>query len=108
MNTVNDVLQVLAVHAKPGRQSLIFIQLYHQLADKSIDTKQLAVGGKDGITVTTDGFSLFAVASTIKPSGSDVPKTGESNVAANIAMLLAMLSMVSFVGVYAKNKAEQY
>ena len=82
--------------------------VYHQLADKSIDTKQLAVGGKDGITVTTDGFSLFAVASTIKPSGSDVPKTGESNVAANIAMLLAMLSMVSFIGVYAKNKAEQY
>ena len=82
--------------------------VYHQLTDKSIDTKQLAVGGKDGITVTTDGFSLFAVSSTPKPSGSDNPKTGESNVAANIAMLLAALSMVSFAGVYAKNKAEQY
>ena len=78
--------------------------VYHQLADKSIDTKQLAVGGKDGITVTTDGFSMFAVA----PSKSTVPKTGESNVSANIALLLAMLSMMSFAGVYAKNRAYMY
>lgn len=81
--------------------------VYHQKADKSIDTKQVAVGVSDGIMVTTDGFSLFAVSSTLKTSGGN-PATGESNVSANIAMLLALLSMVSFAAVYAKNKAEQY
>ena len=82
--------------------------VYHQLADKKVDTKQLAVGGKDGIMITTDGFSLFAVASTPVPAGSDVPATGEANAATNIAVLLALLSLFSFAGVYAKNKAEQY
>ena len=82
--------------------------VYHQLADKSIDTKQLAIGGKDGITITTDSFSLFAVASTPRPKGSDNPKTGETNVSANIALLLAMLSMMSFTAVYTKNRGEQY
>ena len=67
------------------------------------------MGVDDGIMVTTDGFSLFAVSSTLKASGgSDNPATGEANVSANIALLLAMLSLVSFAGVYAKNKAEQY
>ena len=82
--------------------------VYHQLPDKSIDTRNLAIGGKNGITVTTDSFSMFAVASTPKPKGSDNPKTGDANIAMNIAVLLAALSMVSFAGVYAKNKAEQY
>ena len=63
---------------------------------------------ENGITVTTDSFSMFAVASTPKPKGSDNPKTGDANIAMNIAVLLAALSMVSFAGVYAKNKAEQY
>ena len=81
--------------------------VYHQKSDKSIDTKQVAVGVSDGIMVTTDGFSLFAVSSTLKTSGGN-PATGESNVSANIALLLALLSMVSFAAVYAKNKAEQY
>ena len=79
--------------------------VYHQKADKSIDTQQKAVGGKDGITVTTDGFSLFAVTSL---QNSDNPKTGDAAVALNIAFLLAMLSMVSFAAVYVKNKAALY
>ena len=83
--------------------------VYHQKSDKSVDTKQVAVGTGDGIMITTDGFSLFAVSSTLKTSGgSDNPGTGEANVSSNIALLLALLSMVSFAGVYAKNKAEQY
>ena len=83
-------------------------KVYHQLAD-GIDTKQLAVGGKDGITITSTSFSYYAITSTRSSSGgSDNPGTGDSSVAANIAMLLALLSMVSFAGVYAKNKAEQY
>ncbi len=85
-------------------------KVYHQLGDGSVETKQLAVGGKDGITVTTGSFSQFAVASISNNSngGGDNPGTGESNVSANIAFLLALLSMVSFAGVYAKNKAEQF
>lgn len=85
-------------------------KVYHQLDDSSVETKQLAVGGKDGITVTSNSFSLFAIASISNNSngGGDNPGTGESNVSANIAFLLALLSMVSFAGVYAKNKAEQF
>lgn len=85
-------------------------KVYHQLDDSSVETKQLAVGGKDGITVTSNSFSLFAIASISNNSngGGDNPGTGESNVSANIALLLALLSMVSFAGVYAKNKAEQF
>ncbi len=85
-------------------------KVYHQLDDSSVETKQLAVGGKDGITVTSNSFSQFAIASISSNSngGSDNPGTGESNVSANIAFLLALLSMVSFAGVYAKNKAEQF
>ena len=80
--------------------------VYHQKADKSVDTKQVAVGTADGIMITTDGFSMFAVSTTAKSSGN--PQTGESSLASNIALLLALLSMISFAGVYAKNKAEQY
>ena len=85
-------------------------KVYHQLDGSSVETKQLAVGGKDGITVTSNSFSLFAIASISNNSngGGDNPGTGESNVSANIALLLALLSMVSFAGVYAKNKAEQF
>ena len=85
-------------------------KVYHQLDGSSVETKQLAVGGEDGITVTSNSFSLFAIASISNNSngGSDNPGTGESNVSANIAFLLALLSMVSFAGVYAKNKAEQF
>ena len=85
-------------------------KVYHQLDGSSVETKQLAVGGKDGITVTSNSFSLFAIASISNNSngGGDNPGTGESNVSANIAFLLALLSMVSFAGVYAKNKAEQF
>ncbi len=81
--------------------------VYHKVGD-NIDTTPVAVSGKDGVTVTTDSFSAFAVAPTAKPSASDVPATGESNVPANVAMLLCLLSLVSFAGVYAKNKAAQY
>ena len=85
-------------------------KVYHQLDGSSVETKQLAVGGEDGITVTSNSFSLFAIASISNNSngGGDNPGTGESNVSANIALLLALLSMVSFAGVYAKNKAEQF
>ena len=85
-------------------------KVYHQLDGSSVETKQLAVGGEDGITVTSNSFSLFAIASISNNSngGGDNPGTGESNVSANIAFLLALLSMVSFAGVYAKNKAEQF
>lgn len=85
-------------------------KVYHQLDGSPVETKQLAVGGKDGITVTSNSFSLFAIASISNNSngGGDNPGTGESNVSANIAFLLALLSMVSFAGVYAKNKAEQF
>ena len=79
-------------------------EVFHQLADKSVDTKQFAVGGKDGITVTTNSFSLFAVS----PKASANPKTADANLAINIAILLAALSLVSFAGVYAKRKGEQY
>ena len=81
-------------------------KVYHQLAD-GIDTKQLAVGGKDGITITSTSFSYYAITST-GAKGTGNPGTGESSVSANIAMLLAVLSLVSFAGVYAKNKGEQY
>ena len=85
-------------------------KVYHQLDGSSVETKQLAVGGEKGITVTSNSFSLFAIASISNNSngGGDNPGTGESNVSANIALLLALLSMVSFAGVYAKNKAEQF
>ena len=81
--------------------------VYHQKADKSVDTKQVAIGTGDGVMITTDSFSMFAVSSTAKSSGNN-PGTGEASVSSNIALLLALLSMVSFAGVYAKNKAEQY
>ena len=81
--------------------------VYHQKADKSVDLNQVAVGTADGVMITTNGFSLFAVSSTAKSSGNN-PATGEASVSSNIALLLFLLSVVSFAGVYAKNKAARY
>ena len=81
--------------------------VYHQKADKSVDLNQVAVGTADGVMITTNGFSLFAVSSTAKSSGNN-PATDEASVSSSIALLLFLLSVVSFAGVYAKNKAAWY
>ena len=81
-------------------------KVYHK-HDDAIDTAQLAVGKKDGIVLTSNSFSMFAVTS-VRNSSNGVPQTGESSVSTNIALLLGMLSIASFAGVYAKRKAEQY
>ena len=83
-------------------------KVYHQKTSDSIDTNPVAVGGKDGVTVTTDSLSAFAVAPNAKSGGNGSPVTGESDASVNFALLLAMLSLMSLTGVYAKNKAKRY
>ena len=84
------------------------LTVYHQLSDSSINTNPVAVGVKDGVTVTTDSFSNFAVAFTTKSGESDIPATGESDVMMEIAILLSIISLLSFISIYAKNRSVQY
>ena len=83
-------------------------KVYHQKSGDSIDTNVVAVSGQNGVTVTADSLSAFAVAPKYKSGGNGSPVTGESNASVNFALLLAMLSLMSLTGVYAKNKAKRY
>ena len=61
---------------------------------------------KNGIHFKAPSFSNYVISVTPKSAGSPSPKTGESNIAPNIAVLLVLLAASGMAGVMVKRKGE--
>ena len=91
-------------------------KVYH-IAEFDYDKLQVIKGGKvesveakadkNGIHITGTSFSPYLISITPKNASTPSPATGESNVATNVAILLALLAITAAVAVFAKFRGEK-
>ena len=61
---------------------------------------------KDGVHFMAPSFSNYVISVTPKSTGTPSPKTGESSLMINIAILIALISAAAIAGVIAKRRGE--
>ena len=76
------------------------------LETKKVETVKAKVD-KNGIHIPGTSFSDYVVSITPKSGGTSSPATGESSVALNIALILAVISLAGVAAVFVKRIAEK-
>ena len=77
-----------------------------RLETKKVETVKAKVD-KNGIHIPGTSFSDYVVSITPKSGGTSSPATGESSVALNIALILAVISLAGVAAVFVKRIAEK-